>query len=375
MTSLNFKKSGFTVLAILSLSLFGVSCSGRPNESRGRNVIENAQLIAVYERDGYDEVYVVNPDGDEVAHYFLVDKNDSLSFTVPDGVVLLKTPLDGAVIDSEVYASAFEEMGRQNLIKGLFDVAYVTSPDLKQRIKEGKIADAGNSSEPNLEKILAMQPEAVFISFFEGMKTQSLEKLGVPIIKMYDLQEPTPLGRAEWVRFIARLVGEEEAGDSIFHSVKSQYENIKSANAALNQNSPKVLTELIYQGVWSVPGGGSYQANLLKDAGGKYFKDSDNSTGSLNLSPETVLQEGGDADIWIIRYFGDANELESILDNDPLYADIKARKNGNIYFSNTSTSGLFREFPFHPEMLLNDYKIIFRGDSVSSLRYFQKLEK
>ena len=360
--------------AFLFLFAFAlVSCGTTEHQGHGKNIMEHSDLLALYERDGYDEVFVVDTQGKEVAHYVLVDRNDSTRRELPEGAIKIKVPLQNAIMDSEIYAGAFEELKSADVIKGMFDASYATSPQVQNRIKEGSIVDLGQSSSPNAEKIVAMKPDAIMISFFEGMATQGIDKLGVPIIKMYDLQESSPLGRAEWIKLIGRLAGKEEMADSIFDAVETAYDSVKENVKNLEGAWPKVLTETIYEGVWSVPGGMSYQAALLKDAGGKYFKENDNSPVSINLTAEQVLSEGGDADIWLIRFYGDEEALKAILNADPVYKDIKAYKDGNVYFSDTSSSGLFREFPFHPDLLLKDYSIIFSGDSIAKTRYFKKL--
>lgn len=362
-------------IALVAVALSLTNCRHDREGSRGINTIEKADLLAIYDRADYDEVFIVSPHGEQVAHYILVDRNDSSSYQLPDGAVEIRVPVTSAILDSEVYAGAMEDLGVADLIAGMFDTSYVTSPELQSDIAKGRIADVGKSVAPNSEKIMSMQPDAIFISYYDGMQTQGLEKIGIPIIKMYDLQEATPLGRAEWIRLIGRLTGSEAAADSIFQEVKSRYKEIAAAQSQESSHyRPKVLTETVYEGTWSVPGGGSYQASLLRDAGGNYFKSGDKSTGSLNLTPEQVLMEGGNSDIWIIKYYGGEEQLANMLHNDPVYGEIKAYRDGNVYFSNTSSSALFREFPFHPERLLLDYRIIFTGDTVTPLRYFKKLD-
>ena len=336
------------------------------------SITEEAELLSITEHDGYDEVFIMSPKGNREAHYVLIDRNDTLNRDIPEGAEVIKVPLEKTILDSEVYAGAIEELGAAGTVRAMFDGAYVTSPALKEKLTQGTLKDLGPTSSPNLEKILALAPDAIFLSYFEGMQTQSLDKLGIPLIKMYDLQEPTPLGRAEWIRFLGRLSGRGKEADSIFSAVKKNYNEIKR-NASI-KNSPKILTETIYEGVWNVPGGRSYQATLIKDAGGRYFKENDNTPVSLKLSPEQVLLEGIDSDIWLIRYFGDANSLKAILKSDPVYSGFKPLKEGKIYYSDTSLSGLFREFPFHPDRLLMDYNIIFKGGDDSRLKYFKKLD-
>lgn len=361
-------------VTLFTFVVVGYACKEKGGSSHGTNFMEDSELLAIYDREGYDEVYIVSPAGDEVAHYVLIDRDDTVTYDLPEGAVEVRVPLRRTVLDSEVYAGAIEQLASSEMIAAMLDASYITSPGLKKRLEGGSIIDAGQSLQPNVEKIAGLEPDAILISYYDGMQTQGLEKLGVPVIKMYDLQESTPLGRAEWIRLLGRLAGKEEAADSIYEDVKRKYTALTSEGAIKEGESPKVLTEIIYKGTWSVPGGKSYPAALIKDAGGRYFKEGDKAPVTLNLPPEQVLAEGGDADIWLIRYYGSAEDLAGILESDPLYSGVKAYNEGNVYVSDTSTSGLFREFPFHPEYLLEDYRVIFTGDTVTPLRYFRKLE-
>lgn len=365
-------KTLFNVAFCFIIVIF-TSCNRESGQIPEHNLVQEADNIALYQHEGYEEVVIFNSEGKEVARYVLNPGKEDLKTKIKKGATEIKVPLKNLVLDSEVYSGALEELNSDSLISGMFDAAFVTSENLKEKIKEGKIANLGSTSSANLEKIISLAPEAMLISYFDGMQTQNLEIADIPVIKMYDLQEPTPLGRAEWIRFIGRLIGQGEKADSIYNDVKTKYKNIAAAQKGKN-NKPKVITDLLYQGVWYVPGGKSYQAKMIKDGGGEYFKSSDRTPVTLNLTSEQAIADGGDADIWIIRHYGDEKELKQILESDPLYREIKAYKNGKVYYSDTSKSGLFREFPFHPELLLNDYRIIFGGKTGENPRYFRQLK-
>lgn len=341
-------------------------CSDKTLVSSGNEAL----LLSINEKDGYEEIVIRNPKGKETARYALADKNRTDKLDLPEGISVINVPVDRIVLDSEVYGGALEELGTSDKIKGMFDAGYATSQSLKNRIERGEIENLGPPGSPNNELIVSLEPDVIILSYFEGMNAQGLEDLGPTVIKMLDLQEPTPTGRAEWIRLLGRLTGKAEESDSIFNEVKNHYTDISATPKKTDR--PRVLTELMYEGVWNTAASNSYHATLIRDAGGEYFTDEESASGTLNLTPEQALYKGGDSDIWLIRYYGSEEDLRKILASDPVYREFEAYKKGNIYFSDTSTSGLFRDFPFHPELLLEDYKKIFSGET-TGLRYFKRL--
>ena len=372
---MRFFKLTLSLLFILTLT----ACGTRNRESQDKqksadDIIGLASLLSIEEKEGYDLVSIKTSSDDKTpAMYALISDASLVLKDLPAGTQKISVPINSAVIDSEVYASLLDELDAGNVIKGMFDVAFISSQSLGERAKDGEIADVGSPSHPNSEKIIALSPDVITISYFSGMDAKNIDKMGVPVLKMADLNESTPLGRAEWVKLFGRLVGRKEKADSIFEAVKTNYESLKQQASDLKER-PKVLTEQVYEGVWYVSGGASYQARLIKDAGGEYFMESDNQTGSLNLSVEQVLEHGNDADIWLIKVFDENLTKESLAAKDKRYAQFKPFKTGNIYFSDTSANSLFRDFPFHPDLLLQEYIRIFSPDKEKSdLVYFKKI--
>lgn len=366
----------FKILLVICTAVIFSSCSSKDVITHGRNEIAHSEMLAIYEREGYDEIIITNPKGNTVAHYALLNRDEDVPSEIGEDVIKIHVPVESIVIDSEVYASILDELKMDEKIKGVFDANYITIPKFKDKIQNGEIKNLGTPASPNIEKLIGLQPDIILISYFEGMDVKGLDKIHTPIIKMYDLQENKPLGRAEWVKFLGKLTGSEEKAKDIFDKVEKTYADLKSEAAEKfnsNGKKPSVLTETIYEGVWYVPGGDSYQANLIKDAGGTYFMDGNKETGSLNLPVEKVLEKGISSDIWLIKRFGNITKT-SLAEEDPIYQEFESFKKGNIYVSDTSKSALFRETPFHPEKLLRDYITIFSNDTASTLKYFKKIE-
>ena len=116
--------------------------------------------------------------------------------------------------------------------------------DAVQRgLQQGTITDCGNAMQPLQERIIALHADAVLVSPFENNGGYgSLEALGIPLIEAADYMEPTPLARAEWMRFYGLLFGCEHEADSLFLLVEQRYRAL-AASAAVCVSPPTVFSE------------------------------------------------------------------------------------------------------------------------------------
>ena len=117
-------------------------------------------------------------------------------------------------------------------------------------------------------------------------------------------------------------------------------------------------------------------ARLFADAGGTYAWASDDHSGSLALSFETVLSKSGDADVWVMNS-SDQQSLtyERLAAEHHGYNQFKAFRELNIYFVNSLQVPYFEEVSFRPDYLLHDYVMMLHPDlQPSALRYFRKLQ-
>lgn len=363
------------VLMLLLVAVAAGGCSGgtRGSDDDGANVMRHSKLLKMTDGRGYTLATVVDAKDSTavVARYVLVDRDAELPDSLPQGT-LLRTPLDKVALFSTVFAGVLDELGRIDAVRGVVDASYFSHPAIKKGLAEGSVADLGEASGPSIERIVALQPQAIILSIYDGMDVKGVDRAGVPVIQMADNLESTPLGRAEWIRFVGALTGRRTQADSIFNEVEKRYTQL-AATASSYKNKPKVLVENMYQGVWYVPGGKSYQARMLSDAGAAYPWADDPQSGSISLSFEQVLARAGDADFWLLKLYGTQLDRETLEGMDSRYVHFKAVDNGGVYYSDTSVSPLFEEFPFHPERLLSDYIAIFHPESKLKPRYFEPM--
>jgi iron complex transport system substrate-binding protein len=304
----------------------------------------------------YTVVTVADPWKGGILHrYVLVPRDTDLPDNLPEGTVV-RTPVERALVYSSVHTSLLDELGAISAVRGVVDSQYFIDSTIVQGVARGAIADCGNSMNPTVEKVIDMQPDAILLSPYQDASYGQIAKLGIPLIECADYLEYDPLGRAEWVKFYGELVGRRAEADSLYDAIVNAYNEMKQT-AAGAESHPTVVTEMVISGVWHVPGGQSYMARILHDAGAQYLWADDKNTGSLALDFNQVLAVAQDADYWFIKWTN-INSLKDLQGMYELNKEMAAFKNGRVYVCDTDKTRFFDRIPFHPEVLLREFAAI-----------------
>ena len=339
----------------------------------------------------------------------------------------VRTPVERSAVFIAPHCQLMYELGCQQAIRGVCDLNYINIPDVRKRAAsagnasagnassgnasaQNSIVDCGSSMAPDIERIIALKPEAILVSPFENSGGYGkLDKLRIPLIEAADYMESSPLGRAEWMKFYGMLFGKDKnisttaagkaseaaagkaseatAGkaseatlpascelraDSLFAQIEKEYLDLK-AEAGKLPKGLSILTERKTGNVWYVPGGQSTIGILLKDANARYIFSDDKHSGSLPMSPEQILAKGSQVDVWAFKYFGGAplSQVQLLQEYDG-YKALAAFNRGNIYQVDTSTVPYFELTSFHPELLLREFIILAHGSRFGKLRFYKK---
>ena len=390
----------------------------------------------------YAEAIIANPwkAGTMLHRYILIPKGEEGDKTVTRLALqrtsgmgcttdTVRTPVERSAVFIAPHCQLMYELGCQQAIRGVCDLNYINIPDVRKRAAsagkasagnassgkassgnvssgnasaQNSIVDCGSSMAPDIERIIALKPEAILVSPFENSGGYGkLDRLHIPIIEAADYMESSPLGRAEWMKFYGMLFGkaknistttagkasEATAGkaseatlpascelraDSLFAQIEKEYLNLK-AEAGKLPKGLSILTERKTGGVWYVPGGQSTIGILLKDANARYIFSDDKHSGSLPMSPEQILAKGSQVDVWAFKYFGGAplSQVQLLQEYDG-YKALAAFNRGNIYQVDTSTVPYFELTSFHPELLLREFIILAHGERFGKLRFYKK---
>ena len=287
-------------------------------------------------------------------------------------------PLSRVVALSSAQIGYMLRLGEQGRIIAVGDGKYIADSALYQNVTAGAVAQVGSGPTLSLEKLMELQPQLV-MSFATGGGQddyERIEALGLPLMLTSEWQEEHPLAKAEWIKLYGMLFGMESQADSVFEQIKKNYVAIANGGvagvsparggseqqrASEGDSCPRVLVGMSYGGTWYAPGGNSYTAQLIKDAGGCYLW-ADTEERELRLPLEQVFALADSADIWINPgMFSTANE---VLAAEPRAARIKAFQEKRVY-QNDNRKGpgggndFYESAVTYPEELLKEMSQIF----------------
>jgi iron complex transport system substrate-binding protein len=225
---------------------------------------------------------------------------------------------------------------------------------MNERIKTGVVKQVGKEGHFNTELIASLNPDVIFVSPFKTGGYDALKSLGFNLVPMAAYEEETPLGRAEWIKMIAAFTGQEQKADSVFNAVASRYEFLKSLAAKVKER-PTVFSGKMRSGTWYVPGGDSFYAHYFKDAGAEYiFKDDRKAAYPLDF--ESVYITAAQCDYWrILLPEPPGYNKQSLVTEDPRYADFKAFKDNHIFACNIREKPYYEQNAMKPDVILSDY--------------------
>lgn len=292
----------------------------------------------------------------------------------------IKTPIQKAVCLSTTHLAYISAVGMQKSVCGITNPKLVNDTLVQSQLISKLTHNIGNEQALNYETILSLQPDVIF-AYGVGAEVQSVyhkfAEWGIPVVIVAEYLEDSPLAKTEWLKFFSYFYNETELADTLFNEIAIKYLNYKELVVNSDEN-PVVMSSLPWKGVWYVPGGASFMANFIKDAGGNYLFKNKPVRESLNLAIEEVMLEGQKADIWI--HTGMASSLTDIKSADVRLVQLPALKSKNVYNNNKRQNSFggndfWESGVVNPHLILRDLIQIFHPEVLddTSLYYYQKL--
>jgi iron complex transport system substrate-binding protein len=382
-----FKLIYLTALAVLFIL---TGCNTSPEKKEERPVSSTTTLLKYARRFSLESkgaltlVHVFGnrlKPGDTTATYAIGSDSSDLA-GLPHRSVFIKRPCKKIAALSSIYANIIYDLGNLDQLVAIDNLDYVVNPQIIAKYKRGGLKELAKGPVTDLEQTISLNPDIVF-TFGMGEPGRDVNpkllQSGIPIAVSIDHLEESPLARAEWIKFYAAFTGKEKLADSLFAATEKNYLEL-TALAIQATRQPLVFTEMKYGDTWYVPGGKSYVAQLLKDAGADYVWKEDANAGSLPLSFEQVYTKARLADFWLNPSM--VKTKAELLSYEPRYAEFKAFKTGGIYNNNKVAnekgySTYWETGMTYPNRILGDLIRIFHPEletgTKNDLYYYQQI--
>lgn len=376
----------FFILFFFLITLF--SCNSTNNKPQVENPLDSlistplqyANNFNIQKQKDYTLLTIKSAwkGSSENFQYLLYPKGQTPPTDYPNAIKI-SVPVERIICTSTVDIAFLDCLGATDKIVAISNGQYIYNPIVKQKLKEGKIIEIGGNNSIDYELALTTQADiAMVYSIGDLQAYKKFSELGIPAILLSDFMETTPLGRAEWLLFVACLLGKENEAISKFNTIAQEYENSKK-EAKEQAYKPTVLTGAVYNGTWYVAGGKSLMASFIEDAGGQYLWANNQEVSGVPMDFEAVYAQALNVDYWInISNFTNKKDLGN---SETKYQDFKAFQQNQLYnYYKRSTlnggSDIFESAIVNPHLVLKDMMNIFHNKylDTNTLYYYAPLK-
>ncbi|RGX21336.1 ABC transporter substrate-binding protein [Enterocloster asparagiformis] len=315
--------------------------------------------------DYYDDGFAMITIADD-NRYLVVPEGEAVPNGIPDGVTVVRRPLNNIYLVATSAMDLFCSLDAVDRITlSGTDASGWYIREARQAIESGTMSYAGKYNAPDYELILSkscdLAVESTMIYHSPEVKAQ-LETLGIPVLVERSSYESHPLGRMEWLKLYAVLLGREELAGELFNRQMS------ALNAVMGQEPTGKTVAFFYvssNGYVNVRKPGDYVAKMIELAGGTYAPrnpaEPENALSTMNMQMEAFYAAAKDADyiIYNSTIDGELKSLDALLAKSSLLADFKAVKEGRVW---CTEKNLFQESMGLGTMILDIHRMLTEED-------------
>ena len=290
------------------------------------------------------------------------------------------------VTQSTTHFAFLQSLNKLDGLLGLCGIKYLDSLQKKAILSTAEICNAQGI---DLEKIVNLNADLVFLYPFGDKDKEQLHRFGISTLFLTEYLETSPLARAEWLKFFALISGQDPNATS-FEQIENTYlsliqdkrekkhhETVKYRDQGIfndEKTKPRpnsVAFNLPYGDTWDMPSGNSISATLVKDAGLNYFLRSKTETGNLLFRLEEAYHHLGITEYWVIVAERPKNfSLEDLKKENRIYSTFPSVQFNKVIFCNTSTTPYFSQGPIEPHILLQYLINCIDGNDTTNKYFF-----
>ena len=142
-------------------------------------------------------------------HYALVPRGVEAE-NIPADYTVIETPIRSVICMTSLQLSNFIKLEELDAVVGITSTRHLFNKKINDRLKDGSIHKIGIEGNFDNEVIMSVNPDLILISPFKRGGYDALKEVGIPLMPHLGYKEMTPLGQAEWIKFVGLLLGKEE---------------------------------------------------------------------------------------------------------------------------------------------------------------------
>ncbi len=325
--------------------------------------IKYAKGFSCIQSDSILYVLIHNPESGEV-----IDTLDILGSSSTGQKIFRRL-----VAQSTTHFAYLDKVNYLDQLVGLCGLQYL---DENQKAMARHIGEICNGQGVDVEKIVAIQPDLVFLYPFGDKDKLQLTKLGIQTVYLTEYLECSPLARAEWLKLFALISG-QDPNKCGFEIIEQHYLDLRTKNSLIHPDSLKnnrVGFNLPFGDSWDMPSEQSLTAQLIRDAGFHYEMDGRRSSGNYVFKLEEAYQLLSHCAYWVIIAARPENfTLQDLIAENRVYGQFPSVRNKQVIFCNTQTTPYFSKGPIEPHLMLKDLRNCIAGRDAGN-RYFKILK-
>lgn len=336
----------------------------------GQTPLEYATAFKIYHYDNGCKVLWTNDD----RNYLIVPEGTEAP--AADDMIVLQQPVSNIYLAATSSMSLFDAMDAIPSLRfsSLQKTGwYVTGA--VEAMEAGDLIYAGKYSEPDYELLMNEGCELAIEStmILHSPKVQEMiELLDIPVFIDRSSYEQHSLGRTEWIKAYAAIVGKEAEAAAFFGEQAKSVESIDTTDIGANEVAYFFINT---DGIAVVRNSADYISNMIKMGGGvNSFEGLAEGTESatVNLTLEDFYAAAEDADYIIYTTSIDATvkTLDDLLAKNEVIGDFKAVKEGNVWKTGSS---LYQATDIVSQLAVDVNKML-KGEDESSMTFLSKLK-
>ena len=381
-----FIAGGCLLLSVLTLSCTsGIREKGEIGKTASveQSAFSQEQVKPLYAQgfkltyaDQYLLADIQDPQNEESTtfHYAFV-KRGAKPTGIPADYTVIELPIRSVICMTSLQLSNFIRLDACDYVVGITSTRHLFNKEMNGRLKAGKTSKIGIEGNFDNEVIMSINPDVIFISPFKRGGYDAMRETGIPLVPHLGYKEMTPLGQAEWIKFIGMFIGREAEANARFAGIEKRYNELKELAAGVKKR-PVVFSGEMRGGNWYAVGGKSFLAELFRDAGADYFLKDDPRSGGVTLDFETVYSRAESADYWrIVNSYDGTFSYDALKSLDPRYADFRAFREKGVIYCNMREKPFYESMPMQPEVVLEDLIHAFHPDLLPDYKptYYERL--